>query len=195
MSAGPTFPVTEDPAANELLVKDPLALLLGMLLDQQVPMEWAFHSPYRLAERLGTDRLDARAIAELPPDEIEKLFKGPPALHRFPGAMGKRAQAVCQYLVENYGGDAAALWRNPESGAALVKKVEDLPGFGKEKARIFCALLAKRFGVTPEGWEEATHPFSDDQPRSVADIDSREAFAQVRAWKQAKRAQGKGKAD
>jgi uncharacterized HhH-GPD family protein len=195
MSARPSFPVTGDAAADELLVEDPLALLLGMMLDQQVPMEWAFHSPHRLAERMGTDRLDARTIAEMPPDELEKLFKGPPALHRFPGAMAKRAQEVCQHLVDDYDGDAAALWRDPESGAALVKRVQALPGFGKEKSRIFCALLAKRFGVRPEGWEQATEPFSDDQPRSVADIDSREAFGRVREWKKAMKAKGKSKSD
>lgn len=195
MSERPSFPVTGDPAADELLVEDPLALLLGMMLDQQVPMEWAFMSPHRLRERLGADRLDARTLAEMPPDELEKLFKGPPALHRFPGAMAKRAQEVCQHLVDHYDGDAAALWRDPPSGAELVTRVHALPGFGKEKARIFCALLAKRFGVRPEGWEKATAPFSDDQPRSVADIGSREDFDQVRAWKKAMKAQGKSKSD
>jgi uncharacterized HhH-GPD family protein len=195
MSERPSFPVTGDPAADELLVEDPLALLLGMMLDQQVPMEWAFMSPHRLRERMGAEHLDARTLAEMPPDELEKLFKGPPALHRFPGAMAKRAQEVCHHLVDHYDGDAAGLWRDPASGAELVKRVQALPGFGKEKARIFCALLAKRFGLRPEGWEEATAPFSDDQPRSVADIDSRESFDRVRAWKKAMKAQGKGKSD
>jgi uncharacterized HhH-GPD family protein len=195
MTASPILPLTGDPAADELLVQDPLARLLGMLLDQQVPMEWAFAGPYQLTKRLGTDRLDAKVLAEMAPDELEKLFKGPPALHRFPGSMAKRAQALCQELVEKYDGDAEAVWRGAESGAELVKRVQALPGFGKDKSRIFVALLAKRFGVRPEGWEQATAPFSDDQPRSVADIDSPEALARVRQWKKAMKAQGKSKSD
>jgi uncharacterized HhH-GPD family protein len=195
MSASPSLPLTGDPAADELLVQDPLARLLGMLLDQQVPMEWAFAGPYQLTKRLGTDRLDAKTIAEMAPDELEAHFKGPPALHRFPGSMAKRAQAMCQYLVDHYDGDAGALWSSAESGAELVKRVLALPGFGKDKARIFVALLAKRFGVKPEGWEQAAAPFSDDHPRSVADIDSPEALARVREWKKAMKAQGKTKSD
>jgi uncharacterized HhH-GPD family protein len=195
MSARPSLPLTGDPAADELLVQDPLARLLGMLLDQQVPMEWAFAGPYQLTQRLGTERLDAKVLAEMAPDELEKLFKDPPALHRFPGSMAKRAQALCQELVDQYDGDAEAVWRGVESGAELVKRVQALPGFGKDKSRIFVALLAKRFGVKPEGWEQATAPFSDDQPRSVADIDSPEALARVRQWKKAMKAQGKTKAD
>jgi uncharacterized HhH-GPD family protein len=195
MSPSPNLPLTGDAAADELLVTDPLARLLGMLLDQQVPMEWAFMAPYRLQERLGVDHLDAKVIAEMPPDELEKLFKGPPALHRYPGSMAKRAQALCQELVASYDGDAEAVWRGVESGAELVKRVQALPGFGKDKSRIFVALLAKRFGIRPEGWEEATAPFSDDKPRSVADIDSPEALGRVREWKKAMKAQGKTKSD
>lgn len=188
------LPLTGDPEADKLLANDPLALILGMLLDQQVPMEWAFHSPYRLRERLG-GRLDAAEIASMHPDELETAFKGPPALHRFPGAMAKRAQALCQALVEKYGGDAGAVWRDVETGDELVKRVRSLPGFGADKSRIFAALLAKRFGIRPAGWEKATSPFSDDQPRSVADIDSPETLARVREWKKTMKAQGKTKAD
>jgi uncharacterized HhH-GPD family protein len=195
MSSTPSLPLTGDAAADELLVTDPLARLLGMLLDQQVPMEWAFSGPYHLIQRLGTDRLDAKVLAEMPPDELEKLFKGPPALHRYPGSMAKRAQALCQELVEHYDGDAEAVWRDVDSGAELVKRVQALPGFGKDKSRIFVALLAKRFGIRPEGWEKATAPFSDDKPRSVADIDSPDALARVREWKKAMKAQGKTKSD
>lgn len=189
-----TFPITGDPAADALLGEDPLALVLGMMLDQQVPMERAFLAPYVLQQRLGRD-LDAAEIADMSPDKLEEVFKIVPALHRFPGAMAKRAQSLCRDLVDTYGGDAAGLWRDVDSGKELVRRVEKLPGFGKEKSRIFCALLAKRLGVKPPGWEEATSPFSDDQPRSVADIDSREAFDRVRAWKKSMKAAGKGKAD
>jgi uncharacterized HhH-GPD family protein len=188
------FPITGDAEADALLDEDPLALMLGMMLDQQVPMEWAFTGPYTLKGRLD-GQFDAATIATLPPDELEAAFKGPPAVHRYPGSMAKRAQALCQYLIDTYNGDASAVWQGVESGDELVKRVEQLPGFGKEKARIFSALLAKRAGVTPDGWEEATSPFSDDEPRSVADIDSAETLAQVRAWKKAKKAAGKGKAD
>jgi uncharacterized HhH-GPD family protein len=189
-----SLPVTGDPEADQLLVDDPLALLIGMLLDQQVPMEWAFAAPLKLRERLG-GRLDAPTIASTDPAKLEVIFKGPPALHRFPGSMAKRVQALCQQLVDDYGGDAAAVWSGAASGKELLGRVKALPGFGTEKAKIFTALLAKRFAVRPDGWEQATHPFSDDQPRSVADIGSREAFDQVRAWKKTMRAQGKSKSD
>jgi uncharacterized HhH-GPD family protein len=189
-----TLPVTGDPEADKLLVEEPLALMIGMLLDQQVPMEWAFAGPRTLRERLG-GQLDAADIAAKDPAELEALFKGPPAVHRFPGSMAKRTQALCQYLVDNYDGDAAAVWTGATDGRELVKRVRDLPGFGADKSKIFSALLAKRFGVRPPGWEQATAPFSDDQPRSVADIDSAEALQQVRAWKKEMKAQGKSKAD
>ncbi|MGH9286937.1 MAG: HhH-GPD-type base excision DNA repair protein [Acidimicrobiales bacterium] len=190
----PTLPVTGDPEADKLLVDDPLALTIGMLLDQQVPMEWAFSGPLRLRDKLG-GRLDATEIAALDPADLEAMFKGPPALHRYPGSMAKRTQALCQYLVDHYGGDAAAVWTGVDDGGELLRRVMALPGFGTDKARIFTALLAKRFGVRPPGWEEATAPFSDDQPRSVADIDSVESLQRVRSWKKAMKAQGKTKAD
>lgn len=189
-----TFPITGEPEADALLSEEPLALVLGMMLDQQVTMEWAFTGPYTLKGRLG-GRFDAETIAALPPDELEAAFKGPPAIHRYPGSMAKRAQALCQYLVDNHDGDPTAVWQGATSGKELVKQVQKLPGFGKEKAKIFSALLAKRLGVKPEGWEEATSPFSDDEPRSVADIDSAETLQQVRAWKKAQKAAGKSKAD
>ncbi len=121
-------------------------------------------------------RLDAAQIAATDPDEFAVIFKGPPALHRFPGSMGKRTQDLCQFLVDHYGGDAAAVWAGVDDGRELVRRVRALPGFGGEKSKIFSALLAKRFGVRPPGWEEATAPFSDDEPRSVADIDSAESL-------------------
>jgi uncharacterized HhH-GPD family protein len=167
---GADIPVTGDPDADRLLVENPLALLIGMLLDQQVPMEWAFRGPATLRDRLGS--LDARAIAELPPDELEAVFRAKPALHRYPASMAKRTQALCRHLVDEYGGDAAAVWRDAPDGAELLRRLRDLPGFGAEKSKIFLALLAKRRGVRPPGWEHAAAPFSDSTPRSVADIDS-----------------------
>lgn len=189
-----TLPVTGDPEADQLLVEDPLALMIGMLLDQQVPMEWAFVAPYRLRERLG-GRLDAEAIAAMEPEKLEELFKQQPALHRFPGSMAKRTHALCQYLVDYHGGDASAVWTGVTTGKELLARVRALPGYGAEKAKIFTALLAKRFGVAPQGWEDATRPFSDDEPRSVADIGSAEELQQVRAWKKMMKSQGKGKTD
>ncbi|HEY3144426.1 MAG TPA: HhH-GPD-type base excision DNA repair protein [Acidimicrobiales bacterium] len=186
--------LTGDPEADELLGREPLALLMGMLLDQQVPMEWAFRGPRTIKERLG-GRLDAAEIAAMDPERLESVFRGPPAVHRFPGSMAKRAQALCQTLVENYGGDAEAVWRDAKTGDELLARVKSLPGFGAEKSKIFCALLAKRFGIRPEGWEKATSPFSDNTARSVADIDSPETLAKVREWKKAMKARGKTKSD
>ncbi|RMH75917.1 MAG: Fe-S cluster assembly protein HesB, partial [Actinomyces sp.] len=118
-----------------------------------------------------------------------------PALHRFPASMAKRIQDLCRHLVDVHDGDAAAVWRDVRSGAELLDRLRDLPGYGDEKARIFVAILAKRFGVRPPGWEEAAGPFADDTPRSVADIDSPEALARVRDWKKAQKARGRSKAD
>jgi len=188
----PTLPVTGNPEADELLVTDPLARLIGMLLDQQVPMEWAFGAPLKLKERLG-GTLDAGRIAALPLDELEAMFKGPPALHRYPASMAKRAQQLCQALVEGYGGQAEAVWTGVASGPELYTRLKALPGFGVDKAKIFLALLAKRFDIRPEGWEEPSSPFSDDTKRSVADVDSPDALAEVRAFKQMMKAKNKGK--
>lgn len=187
------MPVTGDPEADRLLVTDPLALLIGMLLDQQVPMEWAFRGPATLADRLGG--LDAAAIAGMDPEELEAVFRTKPALHRYPAAMARRTQELCAHVVERYDGDAGRIWRGARSGDALYARLRELPGYGEEKAKIFLAILAKRLGKRPAGWELAAAPFSDDQPRSVADIDSPEALLQVRAWKKARKAEGKGKAD
>jgi uncharacterized HhH-GPD family protein len=187
-------PITGDPEADQLLSDDPLALMIGMLLDQQIPMEWAFAGPAKLRERMG-GQLDAAEIAAADPDEFALVFKGPPALHRFPGSMGKRTQELCQFLVDSYDGDAAAVWAGVDDGRDLVRRVRALPGFGAEKSKIFSALLAKRFGVRPPGWEEATAPFSDGEPRSVADIDSAESLQRVRAWKKMMKARKKAKSD
>lgn len=188
-----TFFITGDAEADRLLAHDPLALLIGMLLDQQVPMEWAFAGPAKLAERLGG--LDAGAIAARSPDEVEAAFKAKPALHRYPGSMAKRTHELCRHLVEHHDGDAEAVWRGVGSGAEVLRRLEALPGFGKEKARIFLAVLGKRRGVTPSGWEEAAGPFADDQPRSVADVRDRPTLEQVRSFKKAQKAAGKAKGD
>lgn len=190
----PTLAITGDADADRLLVEEPLALVIGMLLDQQVPMEWAFKGPTTLRARLG-GRLDAREIAAMPEDAFVAVCSEKPAIHRFPGSMGKRTHALCRFLVDEYDGDAAAVWTGARTGADLLDRVRALPGFGDEKAKIFVALLAKRFGVRPRGWKEVTVPFSDAVPRSVADIDSPEALARVREWKKAQKAAGKSKQD
>jgi uncharacterized HhH-GPD family protein len=189
-----SIPITSNDEANRLLIESPLALLVGMLLDQQVPMEWAFLGPWTLRERLG-GRLDAAAIAAMDPADLDERFRQKPALHRYPAAMAKRTHALCQHLVEHHEGDAAQVWTGAADGADLYRRLRSLPGYGDEKAKIFMAILGKRLGVRPDGWEDAALPFSDDTPRSVADIDSPEAFARVRAFKQQRKAEGRGKAD
>jgi uncharacterized HhH-GPD family protein len=189
-----TFFITGDADADRLLAEDPLALLLGMLLDQQVPMEWAFQAPSVLRQRLG-GQLDAGKLAAMSEDEVVQLFVEKPALHRYPASMAKRAHALCIALTEDYDGDAANVWKGVATGQELVKRLLALPGFGPDKAKIFAAVLAKRLGVKPAGWEEASAPFSDDQRRSVADADTPAHLEEVRAFKKMMKAKGKGKAD
>lgn len=185
--------VTGHADADLLLNTDGTALLIGMLLDQQVPMEWAFHAPATLAERMGG--LDATEIAEMELEDFVAVCCAKPAIHRFPAAMGRRIHAVCQRLVDDYEGDGANVWRDVSSGQELAARLAALPGFGAEKTMIFVALLAKRFGVTPVGWEEAAGPFAEPTPRSAADVDSPESLARVREWKRAQKAAGKSKLD
>lgn len=187
-----TLAVTGNEAADQLLNSDPLALLVGMLLDQQIPLEWAFMGPYRLVERLGTE-LDAAQIAQWNPDDFAALVATRPALHRFPNSMAKRIQALCHHVADNYPGDAGALWTGAESGEELFGRLRDLPGYGDEKARIMIAVLAKRFEVRPSGWKVQAGAFADCEPRSVADIDSPEALQRVRAWKKEQKARGRRK--
>ncbi|HEX4906609.1 MAG TPA: HhH-GPD-type base excision DNA repair protein [Acidimicrobiales bacterium] len=189
-----TFFITGDEAADRLLAEDPLALLLGMLLDQQVPMEWAFQAPSVLKERLG-GQLDAGKIAAMGEDAVVTTFCEKPALHRYPASMGKRAHALCVALTEQYDGDAAKVWSDAPTGAELLKRLLALPGFGPDKAKIFTAVLGKRLGVQPPGWEEAAAPFSDENRRSVADADTPQHLEEVRAWKKMMKAKGKGKSD
>ncbi|MGE0881689.1 MAG: HhH-GPD-type base excision DNA repair protein [Acidimicrobiia bacterium] len=185
MPAGTLF-ITGDPDADRLLNTDPLALLLGMLLDQQVPMEWAFKGPATLKDRIGD--LDANAIAAMDPEAVVAVFCDKPALHRFPASMARRAHELCVFLSERYDGDAAALWTGVETGGELLHRLRELPGYGEEKAQIFLAILGKRFSVRPKGWQEAAGRFGDATPRSVADIDSPESLAKVREFKKAMKA-------
>ncbi len=177
-------------AANELLDADPLALLLGMMLDQQVTMEKAFTSPAVLAERMGVTRLDAAQIAAADPAQVEEWFRTPPALHRYPGSMAQRAQSLCALLVDRYGGEAAAVWDTNDAGE-LFRRLRELPGFGEAKARIFLALLGKQRGITPAGWQEAAGEYGLPGFRSVADIVDSESLAKVRAHKQQVKAEAK----
>lgn len=179
--------LTGDAGADRLLSENPLALLIGMLLDQQIPMEWAFAGPQRLAERLDGD-LTAATIAATDPEELEELFRRTPAVHRFPGSMAKRVHTLCERLLEEYDGDAAAVWSDVASGAELRNRLEALPGFGRQKSKIFVALLGKQCGVTPAGWREAAGQYGEEGFRSVADITSPETLDRVRAWKKQQKA-------
>ncbi|GAA0482375.1 HhH-GPD-type base excision DNA repair protein [Streptomyces stramineus] len=185
-----TLRLAQQPDADELLGRSPLAALVGMLLDQQIPMEWAFAGPYTIAQRMGRDDLDAEEIASHDPEAFAALLSEKPAVHRYPGSMAKRIQQLCQYLVEHYGGDASAVWSDAGSGKELLDRLKALPGFGEQKARIFLALLGKQLGVRPAGWREAAGAYGEDgSRRSVADITGPESLAEVRAHKQeAKRA-------
>jgi len=186
-----TLSLPIDPAATKLLYSSPLALILAMLLDQQIPMEKAFSSPYVLTQRLGHD-LDAREIAEFDPEAFEAIVAKPPALHRFPRANAKRIQELCQVLVSRYDGQAENVWAGVSSGAELVARVGELPGFGKQKSQIFTALLAKQFGIQPDGWREATGVYGEEGSlRSVADITDEGSLAKVREFKQAMKAAAK----
>ncbi|MEA2827643.1 MAG: hypothetical protein QOG43_2082 [Actinomycetota bacterium] len=182
--------LTGDVEADALLSSDPLALVIGMLLDQQVPMEKAFRSPRDLKERLG-GRLDPAEIADYEPEAFAAIFARPPALHRFPGSMAARTQALARAVVDDYGGSAAAIWETAATGRDVYQRLKALPGFGDQKARIFLALLAKRLGVQPPGWEEAAGPYAADGFYSVADIDSPDSLAKVREYKRAKKAAAK----
>ncbi|MBL7498420.1 Fe-S cluster assembly protein HesB [Frankia sp. CNm7] len=177
--------------ADELLTNDPLALLIGMVLDQQIPLERAFAAPLELTRRLGRS-LDVAELAAFDPDALVAVFSQVPALHRFPGSMAKRVQALCQLIVDRYDGDAAAVWTSAADGRQLLRQVGALPGFGQQKAKIFVALLGKQLGVTPPGWREVSEPFGEEGSlRSVADITSPETRIQVRDFKKAMKAAAK----
>jgi uncharacterized HhH-GPD family protein len=196
-----------DAEANELLTRDPLALLIAMLLDQQVPLERAFSAPRDLFQRLGQElgqdlgqdlghEPTAEEIASFDPDRLAAIFSARPALHRFPKAMAARTQDLARLLVSEYDGDPAAVWTTAATGAELLKRVSSLPGFGEQKAKIFVALLGKQLGVRPEGWREAAGAFGEEGSYlSVADISDDESLARVRSYKQALKAAAKAKGD
>jgi uncharacterized HhH-GPD family protein len=189
--------ITGDDQADALLSRDPLALLIGMVLDQQIPIEKAFSSPADLLERLGgKGPLDAATIAAMDPEELGDIFRERPALHRYPGSMAGRVQAVCRVIADDYGNKADNVWKGAQSGAELLERLRTLPGFGEQKAKIFAALLGKQLGVCPEGWRKVTTPYGKEgSSLSVADITSPESLAKVRATKKALKAKAKAKAN
>ena len=187
-----TLHLAQQPDADELLGRSPLAALVGMLLDQQVPMEWAFSGPYTIAQRMAADDLDAHEIAAYDPEAFAELLSTKPAVHRYPGSMAKRIQQLCQYLVDHYDGDATEVWEGAANGKDLLKRLNELPGFGKQKAQIFLALLGKQLGVRPAGWREAAGAYGEaDAYRSVADITGPESLQKVRTHKQQLKAAAK----
>jgi uncharacterized HhH-GPD family protein len=167
---------TDNEEANQLLETDPLALLIGLVLDQQVRMEHAFNGPYELKKRIGG--LDARRIASMDPEQLDKAFRQRPALHRFPGTMARRVQAMCAAVAKDYGGDAGAVWRDVNDADELAARIKRLPGFGEGKVKILVAVLAKKFGVRPKGWERHAASW-----HTIADVDSPESMEEARAVK------------
>lgn len=190
--AGTLF-ITGDAGADKLLNTDANALLIGMLLDQQVPMEWAFAGPSTLKQRLG--HLDPKKIAAMDVEEFVTVCCEKPAIHRFPGSMGKRIHAVCEALVADYEGNAANIWKGVDDADEVYRRLRALPGYGDEKSKIFIALLAKTQNVGLAGWREAAGKFGDDTPRSVADVHDEVSLGKVREWKKAQKAAKKDKQD
>lgn len=179
--------IAQDPAADRLLSDDPFALLAGMLLDQQFPMERAFAGPAKILERFGT--LEPKAVAAADPEAFADLCATPPAVHRYGRSMAGRIQELARVVRDEYGGDAAAIWRDVASGPELVARVRALPGFGDQKARIFAALLGKQLGVRPHGWREAVGAYGEEGSyRSVADVVDPESLQKVRDFKKAAKA-------
>lgn len=184
--------LSQNPAADELLTRDPFALLVGMVLDQQFPLERAFAGPRVIADRLGVERLDVDAIADADPEEFAALCATPPSVHRFPASMAKRIQDTARHVRDTYDGDASALWSSAAGGAELRRRLEAVPGFGVQKAKIFTALLGKQLGVTPPGWREAAGEYGEDgSRRSVADITDAASLLEVRAVKKEMKAAAK----
>ncbi len=190
----PKLQLAQDPAADALLGANPFALLVGMLLDQQVPMETAFAGPKKIADRMGG--FDAAEIADYDPDKFAALCSERPAIHRFPGSMAKRIQALARIIADRYDGDAVALWTAGDpDGPELLRRLKALPGFGEQKARIFLALLGKQYAVTPKGWRTAAGEYGKAGTHlSVADIADARSLEQVRSYKKQMKAGQKGKA-
>ena len=177
-----SLPFTGDDTADRLLVADPLALLIGFELDQQVTVQKAFSGPAELQRRIG--HLDAARIAAMDPTELIEVFRKPPALHRFPASMAGKVQDLARAIADQYGNDASRVWSEATSGKDLEARLLGLPGFGPMKARTVLAIVVKRFGVKPPGWEAVlpTHP-------TLADVDSPESLAAYQAGKRAKKAE------
>jgi uncharacterized HhH-GPD family protein len=189
-----TLCLAQDPDADKLLTDSPLALLIGMVLDQQIPLEWAFKGPLHVTQRLGRP-LDAADLAGRDPEELASVFATPPAVHRFPASMAGRVQELCRVIVADYAGDAANVWKGVKDGPELLRRIEGLPGFGKHKARIFIALLGKQLGVRPKGWEAVAGEFGEPGSRkSIADITDAESLSEVRDYKKQMKAAAKQKA-
>lgn len=188
-----TLYITGRSDADDLLNANGTALLIGMLLDQQVPMEWAFAGPATLRQRLG--HLDATRIAAMDVEDFVAVCCEKPAIHRFPASLGRRIHALCTVLASEYGGRGEAVWEGVTTGTELYDRLRALPGYGEEKAQIFVAILGKTQGVTPDGWRGAAGRFGDDVPRSVADITGPETLAAVREWKKAQKAAKRDKQD
>jgi uncharacterized HhH-GPD family protein len=184
--------ITGDPHADQVLTDSPFALLVGMMLDQQYPMEHAFRGPAKVLDRFGS--IEPSAIAAADPAEFKALCATPPAIHRFPGSMAERLQTLAAIVEEQYGGRTERLWTEATSGADLIKRLMELPGFGKQKAQIFTALLAKQLGVRPEGWEDVVGDYALDGYRSVADVTDEASLQKVRDYKQQKKAAAKAQA-
>lgn len=187
----PTLHITDDAEADALLSTNPLALLIGMLLDQQVPMETAFAGPAKLLDRIGT--LDPKVIADYDPAELEAAFRITPSIHRYPGSMAGRVQAMCAAVVENWGGEASNIWTEGDpDGAEILARLKALPGYGEQKAKIFLALLGKQYGVTANGWRESAGDYGiEGSHRSVADIVDPASLTKVREFKKAAKAAAK----
>jgi uncharacterized HhH-GPD family protein len=183
--------LVQDPAADALLDSNPFALLVGMLLDQQIPMEVAFGGPKKIADRMGG--VDAREIADYDPDKFAALCAERPAVHRFPGSMATRIQALAQIIVDHYDGDATAIWTSGDpDGAEVLRRLKGLPGFGEQKAKIFLALLGKQYGVTPKGWREAAGDYGKaGSHMSVADVKDAGSLEKVRSFKKQAKAAAK----
>jgi uncharacterized HhH-GPD family protein len=184
--------ITGDPAADQVLDESPFALLVGMMLDQQYPMEHAFRGPAKVVDRFGS--IDPAAIASADPEEFAAMAATTPAIHRFPGSMAAKLQELARIVTEEYDGDAARIWTEAADGKDLLRRMKALPGFGTQKAQIFVALLAKQCGVRPDGWEEVVGDYALDGYRSVADVVDGDSLQKVRDHKKQKKAAAKAQA-
>jgi uncharacterized HhH-GPD family protein len=186
-----SFHITGDPAADKVLDESPFALLAAMMLDQQYPMEHAFRGPAKVLDRFGS--IDPAEIAVADPERFAELCATPPAIHRFPGSMAARLQELARIVVEDYDGDASRIWTGAADGRELLRRMQALPGFGKQKSQIFVALLAKQAGVRPEGWEQVVGAYAEDGHRSVADVVDAASLQKVRDHKKQLKAAAKAK--